>query len=58
MIELDSLKNFCSVNYCPKFLLVQADRVGNIDVNGNEKEILGDFGCLYRSSEAFWALVY
>ena len=41
IIELDCLKNFCSVNYSPKGL-----RVSNIDVNGNEKEILGDFGRL------------
>ena len=40
-----ALKKFCSVNYSRKYLLwpVQADRVSNIDVNGNESEIL--FAC-------------
>ena len=43
MIELDSLKNICSVNYFPNCLLwpVQANIVRNIDVNGNESETLG-----------------
>ena len=42
-IELDCLKNLCSVNYSRKFLtsLVQADRVSNIDVNGNKRETSG-----------------
>ena len=43
MIELDSLKNICSVNYSPKYLIwpVQAPKVSNIDANGNEQETLG-----------------
>ena len=43
MIEFDSLKSFCSVNYSLKCLIrpVQAPKVSNIDANGNEKESLG-----------------
>ena len=51
MRELDSLKNFCSVNYSLKSLIyfAQVHNVSNIDINDK----LGDFACPYRSNEAF-----
>ena len=43
MIELDSLKNFCSVNNSLKslFSFAQSHIVSNIDANGNEGDNLG-----------------